>query len=479
MGLSIAQRIALLPQEERVALVGGLDEQTLKEMAGNEWWYIARPEQIPPPGEWLVCLALAGRGFGKSRASSEWIVQRVLDHPFDKSGTPTEWLVVAETLSDARVINCEGPSGILNVLRRRHIDFRYKQTPRPMILFPDGAKIYMEGADNEDTGRGYNAAGAVLDEIAKWKYPKDTWYGGIMPSLRADLLGDHPRAFVTTTPKPIDLLIEWLKRDDGTIHVITGSTFDNAANLSSHVLAELKTRYAGTTIGEQELYGKLLELSGGGLFKRADIITYRVDGVPDGIVSTVVGADPNLTGEDAETGIVVACRTADDHMYILADRSVKESGRAAALAMWRAVAEFGADLLVYEENLGKRFLQEVLQDAYRECCEMGMFPMHTTPPMKPVHARHGKLTRAEPVAQRAEQGRLHLVGVWEELENQMVLYDPKSTRESPDRMDAMVHSCLTLMAGEKRRMKIGNPAAYSLGELGLDNDYYSMGRLLG
>jgi phage terminase large subunit-like protein len=344
-----------------------------------------------------------------------------------------------------------------------------------MVLFPDGAKIYLEGADDPDTGRGYNAAGVVCDELAKWVKPYETWYEGLLPSLRADLIGDHPRAFVTTTPKPIKLLQEWMARDDGTIHIITGSTFDNAVNLSAHALRELKLRYAGTALGEQELFGKLLELSGGGLFKRMDIVHNRVSEVPDEIVATVVGVDPNLTGEEAETGVVVVCRTRDSHMYVLADRSIPGTGRAASLHMWRVMAEFSADVLVYETNLGKRWMQEVLQDAYLESIELGLFPKSTSPPMKPVDSKHGKKTRAEPVAQRNEQGRLHMVGEFPELENQMILFDPESTRESPDRMDALVHACRHLMAGERRRMGVSDPSSY---DFRLDQSLYDLSRLM-
>lgn len=475
MGLSLAERVSLLPQAERDEWVNGLPEEILAEIVNDEWWWTARPEQVPPEGNWLVCLALAGRGFGKSRAGSEWIVERVLQHPFDRHGVPTEWLVVADTLADARTINAEGPSGILNVLTRRKVDHRYKQSPRPMVLFPDGAKIYLEGADDPDTGRGYNAAGILCDELAKWIKPYETWYEGLLPALRADLVNDHPRAFVTTTPKPIQLLEEWLARDDGTIHVITGSTFDNASNLSAYALAELKLRYAGTALGEQELYGKLLDLGSGGLFKRTDLARNRVSEIPDDIISTVVGCDPNLTGEDANFGIVVAARTANNHIYILADRSVPDSGRAACLAIWCTCAEFSADLVVYEENLGKRFLEEVLRDAYQESIDMGLFPRHTSPPMKKVHAKHGKRTRAEPVAMRSEQGRLHMVGMHPELETEMVRFDPESTRESPDRMDAMVHACLKLMEGERRRLGVSDPSKY---DFSLSQDIYALGNLL-
>lgn len=477
MGMSLAERVALLPADDRLAWIESLPDEVLAEILRGEWWWTSRPEQVPPGNlPWLICLALAGRGYGKTRASSEWIVDRVLRHPFDRHGVPTEWLVVADTLSDARTINAEGPSGILNVLRRRKIDHRYKQSPRPMVLFPDGAKIYLEGADDPDTGRGYNAAGIVCDELAKWLRPYETWYEGLLPALRADLVGDHPRAFVTTTPKPIQLLEEWVTRTDGTIHVIVGSTFDNASNLSANALAELKLRYDGTTLGDQELYGKLLDLGVGGLFRRTDISKHRVPSIPAGlsVVSTVVGCDPNLTGHDANFGIVVVCRTQDNDLYVLADRSVPESGRSAAMAVWRTCAEFRADLVLYEENLGKRFLREVLEDAYKECVDKDMFPKHSTAPLEPVHAKHGKKTRAEPVAMRSQQGRMHFVGYHDELEKECVRFDPISTQESPDRMDAMVHACLKLMAGERKRMRVANAYDY---DFQLTQDLYGIDSL--
>lgn len=327
-----------------------------------------------------------------------------------------------------------------------------------MVLFPDGSKIYTEGADDPDVGRGYNAAGAWLDEIVKWKYPRRAWIEGIMPSLRADLVGDHPRAFVTTTPKPIDILQEWTARNDGSVHIIRGSTFDNKGNLSRLVIEELRRRYEGTAIGKQELYGEIIEAFDGALFSRLDIEDNRVFEYPAEPVATVVGVDPSLTGEDDEMGIVVASRDRDKHIYILADRSIMAVGRAAALEAWRAVAEFGADKLVVEENLGKKWMQQVFTDAYVELTKQGMFPEQTKPPLVRVDARVGKRTRGEPVAMRCEQGRLHIVGHMKELEDQMATFTAWGQRESPDRLDALVHACRWLMDGEKKEARITSPA---------------------
>lgn len=469
MGLSLAQQVAALPAHLRDEWLQNLPIHLLEQIKRGEWWWVARPEQIPPPGNWLVHLVLSGRGFGKSRAGSEWIVERSLKYPRDRSGAVTERLVVAETLSDARSICIEGPSGILRVLERREIPHKYIRHPKPCILVgEDKARIYFNGADSPDVGRGYNCADVWLDEIAKWPYPKPSWMEGIMPALRADIPGDHPRAFVTTTPKPIDLLIEWLERDDGSVSIVRGSTFDNAANLSAHVLEELRARYDGTSIGRQELYGEMLEAMDGVLFKWADINGARLDIGPTDVVHRTVGVDPTLSSGDDELatrwatdemGVVVASRDRNDHIYIVADESVRLVGREAALHAWHVFARYECDSLVYEDNLGKAWMRQVFTDAYRELQKAGVFPPgNHKPPMAEIHANQGKQLRAEPVGLRYEQRRVHHIGKFEALENQMVQWDPVNSRESPDRLDALVHAVRHLMEGEKKRVRVITPA---------------------
>jgi hypothetical protein len=68
-----------------------------------------------------------------------------------------------------------------------------------------------------------------------------------------------------------------------------------------------------------------------------------------------------------------------------------------------------------------------------------------------------------------------MVGEFTELEDEMVMFDPDSTRESPDRMDALVHACLHLMAGERRRMGAGDPSKYTLG---WDQGVYGISNLI-
>lgn len=473
MGVSLARQFAELARTDPGAVQQWLDtlpEPMLREIDRQEWWWTCRPEQIPPDGDWFIHMMLSGRGSGKTRAGSEWLVEQIVRHPHDRSGAPTEWLVVAETLSDCREICLEGPSGILRILDRRGIKYHYTRSPKPKIFFPQtSAKIHFEGADKPDVGRGHNAAGGWLDEVAKWRDPGRIWTEGIMPSLRADLIGDHPRVFVTTTPKPIPLLINWLKRDDGSVSVVRGSTFDNADNLSSAVLDELRRRYGNTLIGRQELYGEILEAIAGAMFQFEVIERNRLEAGPVNVMYRVCGVDPSLVGgEDIdggrtpdEMGVVVASRDVKDHIYIVADESRSLSGRDAAMHVWNVFHRYECDALVYENNLGKQWMADVLTDAYREMQNEGFFPAMTTPPMVGIDAKHGKVLRAEPVAMRYQQDRVHHLGRFETLENQMISWDPLDANKhnSPDRLDALVHACRYLMGTERRTVRIHRPAA--------------------
>lgn len=462
MGKSLAERYATeLTRAEQDAWVGSLSPRMLEEIARKEWWWESRPQQIPPPGPWSIFLFLAGRATGKTRSSSEWLVQRALDYPFDLSGFPTERLVIGDTMKDVRKINIEGPSGFLRVLERRKIPHHYRRHPEPIItLLETNSKIIFQSADSKDAARGGNFADCVADEIVKWSYPSETWYEGVMPSIRTDVPGDHPRIFMATTPKPIPILKEWVKRTDGSVLVVRGSTFDNAANLSAHALHELKRRYEGTAIGRQELYGELLDDTTGLLFNEHDINRTRIDSVDDvEFTHITVGVDPTLTEEGDLMGVVVAGRDAHNHMYIIADESQKGAGRHAAVHIWQVFYKYYADTIVVENNNAKKWMEEVLVDAYKELRDKdNLFPANTTPPIKMTDSRVGKKLRAEPVAMRYEQGRVHHVGNFRDLEEEMLKFDPTDSHNSPNRMDAMVHACRHLMAGEKRIMRVTGSA---------------------
>jgi len=476
MSASAKERLASLPRAVREAWLADQPIDILDGIRRGEWWWEGRPEQFPPDGDWFVWLILSGRGWGKTRTGAEWLIEQALRHPADRAGNATNWLVIGETLQDTRTFCIEGPSGILAVLVRRGYrpvrrppnlgEYQYIKAPKPMIVLPEGQIIYFEGCDNEDTGRGYNASGAWLDELAKWRYTHTVWLNGILPSIRADLIDDSPRVVVTTTPKPIHLLRDWVKRartGDPKYRVTIGATFDNAQNLSMEVLSELRKEYRGTTLGRQELYGELLEEVEGALWNHKLLEACRVEpgDVPE-MVYTVVGVDPSGTGTGDETGIVVCGRGRNEEDYVIADHSGAFAGRVAARRAWLVFHEHDADLLVYEDNYGKQWLTDVLADAYREYQKEGIFPPGGAIPMKGVTAMHGKKLRAQPIQMRFEQLRFHLVGTFAELEDQMCSWVPEESPDSPDRIDAMVHAGTWLRTKERRKSSVGSPAGLRL-----------------
>jgi len=221
MALSAALKFGLLPQAAQRAWLAEQPRDRLDQMVRGDWWWIGRPEQFAPAGNWLVWLILSGRGWGKTRTGAEWLVNQIMRHPLDALGHRTEWLVIAETLNDARTVCIEGNGGIISVLARLGLvqgrDFKYEKSPRLMIRFNTGQLIYFLGADDPDVGRGFNAAGCWIDEMAKFRYTWNAWFEGILPSLRAPLIDDHPRTVVTTTPKPIKLLLHWNHTTDGIV----------------------------------------------------------------------------------------------------------------------------------------------------------------------------------------------------------------------------------------------------------------------
>lgn len=396
----------------------------------------ARSSQLPPDGDWSVWLYLAGRGAGKTRTAAEWLADQAISQP------NTRWAIVAPTYADARDTCAEGESGILNVLRRYKM---LKDWNRSLgeILLTNGSRIKLFSADKPDRFRGPQHHGAWCDELAAYRYT-DAW-DQLQFGLR---LGSQPRVIVTTTPRPTSLIRALANREDGSVVVTRGSTFDNAANLAPTALADLKLRYEGTRLGRQELYGEIIDEVDGALWHNAMLEESRVADAPP-LIRIVVAIDPATTsGEKSdETGIVVAGVTGDGHYYILDDLSRRASPDAWARAAVEAYYKWKADRIIGEGNNGGDMIESLLRQ------------VDPTIPYKKVTATRGKLLRAEPIASLYEQGRAHHVGSFAALEDQMTNYTPDADF-SPDRLDALVWAMTDLMEGASSMLGIAALAQF-------------------
>jgi phage terminase large subunit-like protein len=104
---------------------------------------------------------------------------------------------------------------------------------------------------------------AWSDELAKWRYARETW-DMLQFGLR---LGDKPRQIMTTTPRPIAVLKEILAA--ATTVVTRGSTLDNRSNLAPSFIKAIVDKYAGTRLGRQELSAEVLDDVPDALWTRA------------------------------------------------------------------------------------------------------------------------------------------------------------------------------------------------------------------
>ena len=381
------------------------------------WKSVARPNQIPPESNWQTWLILSGRGWGKTRTGAEWIVWKAL------SQKKTRWAVVARTAADIRDTCFEGESGLVSVIKRYGIyDDRAYNRSNFSYTFPNGSRIKGFSAEEPDRLRGPQFHGSWCDELAAWEKP-DTW-DQLQFGLR---LGEHPQTVVTTTPRPTKLIKDLLAKES--TFITRGSTFENAENLSQSALLEMQNRYANTRLGRQELYGEVLDDNPGALWNRALIEGARItsDHLPP-LTRVVVGIDPAVTsGEDSDlTGIVTAGMSSDGHYYILSDKTIKASPD-----QWARIAinEFElhkADRIIAETNNGGDLVVHLLRQVSPNI------------PVKKVTASRGKAVRAEPIASLYEQGRVHHVGYFADLEQQMTEWEPGISTKSPDRVDALV-----------------------------------------
>ena len=156
----------------------------------------------------------------------------------------------------------------------------------------------------------------------------------------------------------------------------------------------------------------------------------------------IVAVDPAVThGEGADdTGIVVVGRgphrgdrcklfqatgRCPGHGYVLADLTCHVAPHEWARRAVQAYDDWQADRIVAEVNNGGELVGEVVH------------AVRAGVPYSTVTASRGKHNRAEPVAALDEQGRLHYVGVFRELEAELTTWT-QDAKWSPNRLDAMV-----------------------------------------
>ena len=410
---------ALLPEQQEAYLRTLSPEAQARLL--YDWKFWARPNQLAPEGDWRTWLALAGRGFGKTEAGAQWIRGQV-------EGGARSIALVAETQKDleevmvARLLKISPPDMMPTV--------RYKPV---RLTWPNGAQALGYNGTEPDQLRGPEFDTAWVDELAKYRYARETW-DMLQFTMRS---GTDPRVFVTTTPRPIPVLREIIK-DPSTV-ITRGSTMDNASNLPAAFMKAVVDKYEGTRLGRQELNAEMLDDVPGALWTREMFDGTRVREAPR-MRRVVVSVDPSGTtgnGEGDDIGIVAAGRGDDGRAYVLGDHTCQLSPEGWARRVAEVYGLHEADRVIAERNFGGAMVEAVLRAAAPKL------------PVKVVTASRGKVARAEPIAALYEQGKVSHVGGFAALEDQCCSMTSNGYvgEGSPDRADALVWALTELMLG--------------------------------
>lgn len=432
-----------LSNDQRMAFLDELSDDELNTIT-YDWSIWARPKQYLPRGDWMYWLIMAGRGFGKTRTGAEtvrlWKEQGVELFTF-----------IGATPADVRDIMINGPAGIITI--SPPWDKPEYITTKRRLQWSNGAYALCYSGAAPDKIRGINSEKAWLDELPAWKYPQETFDMVVM----GNRIGNNPQMIITTTPKNIEIMRN-LNVDPLTL-VTRGNTYENRDNLNPAFLHAVNQQYGGSRLGRQEIDGELLGDIQGALFKASIIERYRIHNAngwgilqDDGILPTeteslskrIIAIDPSTTskGTSDDTGIiVVGIKKLDkvEHAFILDDvthvlideitkqkkkEQIKLSPNQWAKRAIKAYRDYKADVMVYEANQGGDVIRDLI---------LSIDPSIN---IQSVHASENKLKRAEPISSLYEQGRVHHVGTFVHLENEMTEYD--GTGNSPNRLDALV-----------------------------------------
>ncbi len=399
------------------------------------------PHQVPPTGDWFGWILEAGRGTGKSLAANLAMVEHINGPPCRVKGRPHSISLIAPTIGDAAETAGRMPGCLTDLQLGTSV---VSKTGGTFVDgWPNGSLVRLLGAHTKDDQERLRAAGnrcwVHLEEFAAMRYLTEAW-DQMHFGLR---LGPHPRWIITTTPKArpeyLAVVEEMELRDDVT--VTTGVSTDDNPHLPESTRTFLYDKYDGTALGEQELHGKRIEEAEGALWSYDLIETNRLtthlskDDEPVSMLGrVVVGVDP--PGGVTECGIVAAaaiptgCLCESDaaypHFAVVADTSGKLTPNGWGTRTIATYQEWGADLIVAEKNYGGDMVESNIRN------------IDNTVSYQPVTASRGKRIRAEPIKALYEQGRVHHIGTFPELEAEMVQWIPDESAWSPNRVDALV-----------------------------------------
>lgn len=451
--------------EVRAALDAALERLTTVELAGlaydwEEWW--ARPEQIPPAGNWRSCGWCTGRGWGKTRSVSEHV------HKEAMSGRAMRICLIAQDEDSAYDIQVRGDSGLLSVAP----PWEMPVLEGDELHWPNGAiaQVRTPQAPGKIRGPGFHLV--WMTEIVAWPQTKRD---EALSNLRRTTRLGYAHTLWDTTPKRRHPLIRALldrSRLAPERHVVVhGSTRDNVANINPDELDDWETELEGTVRGREELHGEYVDESEGALVRQEWIDAHR-RALPHRLARRIIAIDPaySMRRSTDATGMSEQGLGLDGQIHIIDDLSGNMPWEEWARVAVTHYMQGKCDCMVIERAYGG----DANVANVRSYCRLQRPPIDVQVVKADAHTRHdpgvvyikevlvrdGKIERLGPVAPLYEKGRIsHLEGAdLTDLEDELTTWEPDAGMRSPNRMDAAVHGVWEL-ADLARDVRQARPTA--------------------
>ncbi|KKM94096.1 hypothetical protein LCGC14_1201720 [marine sediment metagenome] len=301
-------------------------------------------------------------------------------------------------------------------------------------------RIKGKTAWNADTARGDYADDITFDE---WQLMDEDAWGLVGAPMLLDNNGDA--VFIYTPPSlkssggskakdPRHAAKMFKKAQEDPRWLAIHFTSKDNPHISKDALEEIVHDMTQLAY-QQEILALDIDIVIGALWTLETLNRYRVAEHPP-LVRVVVGVDP--PGGATECGIVVSGRGRDGHYYVINDGSLRASPDVWAATALGVYDKEEADKMIGEINFGG----DMVESTIKKTAEA----LNKSVNYQSVRASRGKAVRAEPIAAAYEQGRVHHVGEFPFLEEELTSWVP-GDRDSPNRLDACVWSLTELMDG--------------------------------
>lgn len=474
------------------------------------WHLIRRPDQTCPEPVPNVWFCLGGRGAGKTFCAANHIYEFSANLPFVEENEVVYVAIIGSIFDDVKNTQIEGKSGLLKIVPEEDLLKWNRTVGELSwrIIGPNGeyreVRCNSYTSEKPDKLRGPNLHLAWADEYAKFRDANEdpTKAGTTWSNMKLALRnGTSPHVIVTGTPTDCRLSKYLLAHPNMKMSHMT--TLDNRDNLPESYFDELFLMDPGSRTYRQEVLAELIFDNPDAIFTQETVENSRAS-VPEesDIVYKVLGYDPSVSSSvDAdECGIILTAYTPEvkersrdqggrprivkpSHAYIIRDLSGHYTPHEQTQLVIQTILNERVNDLVFEQNQGVEFVMTALEQSLKD--NVLEYNIRKQPKGKKtdygivkrwavsgvdsnnmpfkfmiyaVHATSQKKVRAEMVSSRYDSGQIHhpltvnMLPTCEvrtckaNLESQMTSWDPKNSKYSPDRLDAMVYCMLHIFA---------------------------------